>query len=59
MGDRPAGVLGRARELEGLGAVEGGRGADLARLERLDNCSVLPLYQLGGGLRFDIRRRPS
>lgn len=40
MGDRPAGVLGRARELEGLGAVEGGRGADLARLVRLELFSI-------------------
>lgn len=30
MRDRLAGVLGRSRKLEGLGAVEGGRGTDLA-----------------------------
>jgi hypothetical protein len=35
MGDGLAGVLGRPGELEGLGAVEGGRGADLAGFERL------------------------
>lgn len=32
MGNRLAGILGRARELEGLGPVEGGRGPDLAVL---------------------------
>lgn len=35
MGDGLAGVLGRSGELESLGAVEGGGGADLARLVRL------------------------
>lgn len=34
-GNRHTGVLGRPRELEGLGAVEGGRGADLAGLVKL------------------------
>lgn len=34
-GDRDTGVLGRPRELQGLGAVEGGRGADLAGLVEL------------------------
>lgn len=36
MGDRLARVLGRARELEGLGEVEGGRGADLGLLLGVD-----------------------
>lgn len=36
MGHTLAGVLGRARELEGLGAVEGGRKANLADLVRVD-----------------------
>lgn len=35
MSNRLAGVLGRPRELKGLGAVEGGGGADLASLVRL------------------------
>lgn len=35
-GDRDTGVLGGPRELQGLGAVEGGRGADLAGLVELD-----------------------
>lgn len=35
MRDRLAGVLGRPGELKGLGAVESGRGADLASLVRL------------------------
>ena len=35
VGERLAVVLGRSRELEGLGAVEGGRGADLALLVRV------------------------
>lgn len=35
MRDRLAGVLGRPGKLKGLGAVEGGRGADLASLVRL------------------------
>jgi hypothetical protein len=35
MRDRLAGVLGRPRELKGLGTVEGGGSADLARLVRL------------------------
>ena len=35
MRNRLAGVLGRPRELKGLGAVEGGGGADLASLVRL------------------------
>jgi hypothetical protein len=35
MRDRLAGVLGRPRELKGLGTVEGGGSADLARLMRL------------------------
>lgn len=56
MGDRPAGVLGRARELEGLGAVEGGRGADLARLVRL---GIVQYMDCINGFRFDIRLRPS
>ena len=34
-GDGDAGVLGRPRELQGLGAVEGGRGANLAGLVKL------------------------
>jgi hypothetical protein len=34
--DTLAGVLGRARELEGLGLVEGGRQADFADLVRVD-----------------------
>lgn len=34
-GDRDAGVLGRPRELQGLGAVEGGRSANLAGLVKL------------------------
>lgn len=34
-GDRHTGVLGRPRELEGLRAVEGGRGANLAGLVKL------------------------
>jgi len=34
-GDRDAGVLGGPRELQGLGAVEGGRGANLAGLVKL------------------------
>lgn len=33
--DRDTGVLGGPRQLEGLGAVEGGRGADLAGLVKL------------------------
>lgn len=36
MGDRLARVLGGARELEGLGEVEGGRGADLGLLLGVD-----------------------
>lgn len=35
-GDRDTGVLGGPRELQGLGAVEGGRGADLAGLVELE-----------------------
>lgn len=35
-GDGDTGVLGGPRELQGLGAVEGGRGADLAGLVELD-----------------------
>lgn len=35
MRDGDAGVLGGPRQLEGLGAVEGGRGADLAGLVKL------------------------
>jgi hypothetical protein len=34
-GDGDTGVLGRPRELQGLGAVEGGRGANLAGLVKL------------------------
>ena len=36
MGNTLAGVLGRARELEGLGTVEGRRKTDLADLVRVD-----------------------
>ena len=40
-GDGDTGVLGRPRQLESLGAVEGGRGADLAGLVKLfPNMSV-------------------
>lgn len=37
MRDGGARVLGRPGELKGLGAVEGGRGADLARLVCLND----------------------
>jgi hypothetical protein len=39
-GDRDTGVLGGPRELQGLGAVEGGRGADLAGLVELDMARI-------------------
>jgi hypothetical protein len=53
MRDRLAGVLGRPRELKGLGTVEGGGSADLARLMRactLQDClgsSASPVAGLG------------
>lgn len=40
VGDRHTGVLGGPRELEGLGAVEGGRGADLTGLVKLYSLRV-------------------
>ena len=53
MGDRLARVLGRARELEGLGEVEGGRGADLGLLLGVDlgreACQLGGLRIVAGG----------
>lgn len=46
-GDRDAGVLGGPRELQGLGAVEGGRGANLAGLVKLLRVLVLGLVASG------------
>lgn len=38
--DRLAGVLGRPRELEGLGAVEGSGSANLAGPVRMQTCTL-------------------
>lgn len=49
-GDRDAGVLGGPRELQGLGAVEGGRGANLAGLVKL--LRVLVLGSVASGAQY-------
>ena len=44
--DRTARVLGRPGELEGLGAMEGGRGADLAGPRLVELVSFISLVEL-------------